>query len=216
VSDDSLSTEARRALLALSAALGAGSDGLDAALSRAAESAAPRAVEEALLQSYLFVGFPAALSGLARWRELRGTPPEPEDPAEAEADAARRETRGVEICRAVYGGAYERLRSNVARAHPAIDRWMIREGYGKVLGRPGLALAERELCIVALLAAAGWEPQLHSHLRGALRTGAADADIEEALEVGLAAAGDEEGVKRGRTLWRRVRARLADGGDDVR
>jgi hypothetical protein len=50
---------------------------------------------------------------------------------------------------------------------------MIVEGYGKVLGRPGLDAGDvRELCIVALLAVAGRAAQLYSHLRGALNAGA--------------------------------------------
>ena len=34
----------------------------------------PTPVEEALLQSYLFVGYPAALNAFALWRQLSGRP----------------------------------------------------------------------------------------------------------------------------------------------
>ncbi|MFO7589199.1 MAG: carboxymuconolactone decarboxylase family protein, partial [Gemmatimonadota bacterium] len=162
------------------------------------------AVEEALLQSYLFLGFPAALTALALWREVAGAEPHDEDPLARPERTAPWRARGEEVCRVVYGRAYGKLRGNVARAHPAMDRWMIEEGYGKVLGRPGLSLRVRELCIVALLAGEGREPQLHSHLRGALHAGARPCEIEEALEAGLAGRGDDR-AGPARELWRRVR-----------
>ncbi|HUH12047.1 MAG TPA: hypothetical protein VMK65_03020, partial [Longimicrobiales bacterium] len=55
------------ALVRLSAALATGdAAALDAELERAAAVAAPQAVEEALVQSYLFLGYPTALNALAR------------------------------------------------------------------------------------------------------------------------------------------------------
>ena len=62
---------------------------------------------------------------------------------------------------------YDRLRENIRHLHPLLDDWMIDEGYGKVLSRPGLDLPRRELCIVAACAATGQDRQLHSHLHGA-------------------------------------------------
>jgi 4-carboxymuconolactone decarboxylase len=80
---------------------------------------------------------------------------------------------------------------------------MIVEGYGKVLARPGLDLARRELCIVAVCAATGQERQLHAHLRGALNVGAAPAEIEEVLQV-AAERLDGDSVRRYQHLWTRV------------
>ena len=83
---------------------------------------------------------------------------------------------------------------------------MLAEGYGKVLGRPGLALEVRELCIVAILAGQDAAPQLYAHLRGALNVGAyGRRGRSEALEPGLpgiaaaerAGRGDERGLGRG-------------------
>jgi len=157
------------ALVRLSAGLAGGSDvPLDPLLEAAARDAAPTQVEEALLQSYLFLGYPAALNGLARWRRVsgRGAPDGVSDEWEEWGERGRR------TCQAVYGSAYPDLRHNIARLSPDMDRWMVHEGYGKVLGRPGLALPWRECCIVAILTVLGTAPQLRSHLRGALRTGA--------------------------------------------
>ena len=58
----------------------------------------------------------------------------------------------------VYGPMYEKLRVNMRALHPALDAWMIVEGYGKVLGRPGLDLPRRELCIVAAVRGDGPGP----------------------------------------------------------
>lgn len=201
-----------RLLVEISSALAARDDQrLTAALQLASGGGArPVEVEEALLQSYLFLGYPAALTAIAGWRELVGPgPAESDDLASPERLGAWSE-RGERVCELVYGRAYEKLRRNVARAHPAMDRWMVSEGYGKVLGRPGLSLRVRELCIVAILAATAWEPQLHSHLRGALHAGATAAEVEEALEIGLRSAATESAV-RVRDLWNRVRA--AHGGE---
>jgi 4-carboxymuconolactone decarboxylase len=166
--------EGRRALVQVSAALAGGDrERLREALAVAARLSDPAAVEEALLQSYLFLGYPAALRALGVWREVSGrAAPEPRQ------DAAEWERRGQETCSRVYGGQYERLRSNIAALHPDMERWMLVEGYGKVLGRSGLDLATRELCIVALLAPQDAAPQLYSHLRGALNAGAAEQDVE--------------------------------------
>lgn len=173
------------ALVALSAAVAAGAPARVAArLDHAARVAEAAAVEEAILQSYLFVGFPAALNALALWRERVPGIAAPAEGLDPEAWASR----GDAVCRTVYGGAYGALRSGVAALHPDVEAWMVQEGYGKVLGRPGLALGVRELCIVGLLAAQDAPRQLHSHLRGALNAGVPEERVEAALEVALAEA----------------------------
>ncbi|MFS8637284.1 MAG: carboxymuconolactone decarboxylase family protein [Gemmatimonadota bacterium] len=195
--------EGVRALVAVSAALGAGNrERLGVALDRAAQVADPAAVEEVLLQSYLFVGYPAALNALALWRERH---PEPAVPPTVDDWSAWR-ARGERVCAAVYAGQYERLRENVARLHPDMERWMLTEGYGKVLGRPGLELEVRELCIAGLLAGLDAAPQLHSHLRGALNVGATPEEVEAALEVACEVLPAERAAAA-REVWDAVRRR---------
>jgi 4-carboxymuconolactone decarboxylase len=166
-------------LVALSAALGSRrADLVEEALRAARGHPDGLAVEETLLQSYLFLGYPAALNAIGVWRSLSGRPaPEPSP------DPADWDRRGATVCRTVYGGQYERLRDNVRRLHPDMEQWMVTEGYGKVLGRPGLPLATRELCVAALLAALDAPRQLYSHLRGALNAGASPGQVEAALEA---------------------------------
>jgi 4-carboxymuconolactone decarboxylase len=202
-------TDAVRSLISAAAALAAGNrDALAARLLAAQAAAGTVATEEMLLQSYLFLGYPRALQGLMTWREVSGTAAQ----AEAAEDAHTWEARGEEVCRTVYGGQYERLRANVARLHADMERWMVHEGYGKVLGRPGLELPARELCIVAMLVVQDAPAQLYSHLRGALNAGAKPGDVEAALEL---ASGDSGAVRgeRARAVWAEVRGRTRMRGE---
>jgi 4-carboxymuconolactone decarboxylase len=192
-------------LVRLSAALAArDAAGLRVHMRRAAAMDLSVRVEEALLQSYLFLGFPAALTGISAWNEMSEPGFLEADPLAQTDSVADWDRRGEDVCRIVYGPTYEKLRRNVVRLHPAMDRWMITEGYGKVLGRPGLELADRELCIVALLTVAAWEPQLHSHLRGALNVGASPEAVSGAVEIGLEYVDDPDWTDSVRRLWRRV------------
>lgn len=198
-----MTKEETHALVRLSASL-AGGDGslLRQAMEACLHQADPGRIEEVILQSYLFLGYPVALNAFNLWREVSGR-----DAGEATSETwGDWSHRGEEVCRTVYGGQYDGLRSNVRALHPDMERWMVVEGYGKVLGRPGLVLSVRELCIAALLAVLGAPRQLHSHLRGALNSGAGIDQVEVALEV----AGEflePEGVERNREVWGRVRGR---------
>src|SRR5262245_33074231 len=131
-------------------------------------------IEETILQSYLFLGYPTALQALGVWRDLSGNAVS----VEANGKQAEWRERGERICAIVYAGQYERLRENITNLHPDVESWMITEGYGKVLGRSALDLKTRELCIIALLASQEAPHQLHSHLRGALNAGATTAEVD--------------------------------------
>jgi 4-carboxymuconolactone decarboxylase len=163
----------------------------------------PVAVEEIILQSYLFAGFPRTLNAMRTWRSVSerraprtdiGGLNEPGKREESAAEVSRviGETadplgawhqRGEETCAIVYGDSYEKLRQNIRELHPALDDWMIVDGYGKVLSRPGVDLKTRELCVVAACAVSGQQRQLHSHLHGALNSGASAAEIGGALDA---------------------------------
>lgn len=192
-----------RAVVRIAAALGAGGRGrIEAAMDAAARVADPLAVEEVLVQSYLFLGYPAALNALALWRERSGRAA----PAPVAEDPASWPARGEAVCARVYGEQYDRLRENVARLHPDLERWMLVEGYGKVLGRPGLPLEVRELCNVAILAGQDAAPQLYAHLRGALNVGASVDAVEAALELACEALPPAR-TESARRVWAEVRRR---------
>jgi 4-carboxymuconolactone decarboxylase len=192
-------------LVRASAAIGAGREdvlrgALVAAHGRAGQGGPDRAaIEEMLLQTHLFAGYPATIKALSLWRGLAGAAsgPAADEPATDERPEEW-DARGAEVCRRVYGGQYERLRGHVASLHPDLERWMVRDGYGRVLGRPGLPLRDRELCVVALLCGQDAEPQLYSHLRGALQVGATEEEVEAVLRI----AGALVPAERRESAWR--------------
>jgi 4-carboxymuconolactone decarboxylase len=176
--------DAHVSLMRVAAAVAAASEvEVRLALAAADATASHEWVEEVLLQSYLFAGFPRALNATREWRRLSGRVAPGADDGEDYASAASWRKAGEATCAIVYGDSYERLRRNIRELHPALDAWMIVEGYGKVLARPQLDLRRRELCIVAACAAAGQDRQLHSHMRGALHAGASPAEVGAVLEA---------------------------------
>ena len=160
--------------------------------------------DELVLQSVLMVGYPRALSAAAQWRQATGQPPAAEcrDPS-AECRDPSAECRGVATCRTIYGANYEQLRNNVAGLHPALDRWMVSDGYGRTLSRPGLDLIRREFCVIAQVTVLEAERQLHSHLRGARNAGA-DCDAITAVLDATATEASAAAMAMARRLWARV------------
>jgi 4-carboxymuconolactone decarboxylase len=146
----------------------------------------PRAAaEETALMLMLHAGYPAALEGLRVLNEA--WPGRAGRTREGGVAAWRR--RGERLCHRVYGPVFPRLMRSVRALHPDLAVWMVEQGYGRVLSRPQLAAAPRELVAVAVLAAGGWPRQLHSHLLGAGRCGASRAAIRAAFTAGRGAAG---------------------------
>lgn len=140
-------------------------------------------VDELVIQSSLFCGFPRALNAAREWRRVA---PEAAPGEDELADPTRGDewvARGEVTCRAVYDGMYDKLRENIYQLHPALDALMVMDGYGQVLSRPGLDLARRELCVVAACAATEQDRQLHSHLHGALNVGVAPTVLASALDA---------------------------------
>ncbi len=143
-----------------------------------------RALYEALLQSYLFAGFPVALESLAVLdQEVRHLIHDHVWP-EAEAyDVDVFRSRGEVLCEQIYTGVYERMMERLQAITPDLSDWMIVEGYGKTLSRPGLDVVTRELCNVAILAVLRHRNQLVSHVRGSLNVGATITDLEHCADA---------------------------------
>jgi 4-carboxymuconolactone decarboxylase len=162
-------------------------------------------VEEIILQTYLFAGFPRALNAAREWRRISGKrAPTTDESSQFDTDVWT--ARGEATCATVYGEFYDPLRVNIRGLHPALDAWMIVDGYGKVLGRPMLDLARRELCVVATCAVARQDRQLHSHLHGALNAGASAAAVTESLAI-VADLLSAEDTRRYLGLWARVQGK---------
>ncbi len=167
---------------AAAAIAGAGEQKMRSVIEKAVGNVDPNSMDEVILQSYLFAGFPRALNAARIWRALSGTTAPERDAAAELRNDSDWIARGMETCKTVYGESYDLLRENIRALHPALDSWMIADGYGKVLSRPQLDLKTRELCVVAACAAAGQQRQLHSHLHGALNAGATSGEIHGALD----------------------------------
>lgn len=166
-------------------------------------------VEELLLQSYLFCGFPRTLNATREWRRISGVSAPAATPAAAPAvpdggeQYERWRAQGEATCAVVYGQFYEKLRHNIVALHPELDEWMVVEGYGKILSRPGLALTLRELCIVAACVAGSQDRQLHSHLHGSLNAGVPAAELRLSLEALRGVVADDD-LTRAMLLLERV------------
>jgi 4-carboxymuconolactone decarboxylase len=180
------------ALVRLAAAI-AGADEAQVrdAFAASVPSVPPQWIEELVIQSYLFSGFPRALNAAREWRRIAPTVAPLSDEGDDVTHVDEWRQRGEETCAAVYGPMYEKLRINVRQLHPALDAAMVVEGYGKILSRPGLDLPRRELCIVAACAITGQDRQLHSHLHGALNVGVAPRVLAGAIDALLPLVGED-------------------------
>ncbi len=163
------------------------------------EGAEAETLREAVLQNYLFAGYPRCINALA---ELAALAPLTPRPAVARDLGAWR-ARGERLCKRVYGRTYPKMIETMRRLHPDLADWILWEGYGKVLSRPLLDARTRELCVIPVLAAGGMIPQLRSHLAGARNCGATRDEVREALRIGIAAAPPHAA--------RAARALLSDG-----
>ena len=191
------------ALVRLAAVIAAGSEAeIRETLAVGRADIPPVWIEELVLQTYLFAGFPRALNAMREWRRFHPEPISDLEPVQVEL----RRADGVTTCAAVYGPMYERLRENIRALHPLLDDWMITEGYGKVLSRPGLDLPRRELCVVAACAASGQDRQLHSHLHGVINVGVAPGVVSAAVDAITDIIGAER-AQSVRLLWARVRGK---------
>lgn len=144
---------------------------------------------EVVLQSYLFLGFPRML--IASDHLERTMPTEKRRSAlemVSEQEAKHWYINGLALCKRIYGTNFEALKTRIEACSPDTFRWMIIEGYGKVLSRPGLGIVERELANVAFLMVEDYEQQLHSHMRGSLNVGATEELLKTVVhDVGEAA-----------------------------
>jgi 4-carboxymuconolactone decarboxylase len=171
-------------LVSLSAAIAAGDASAVAAAAQDADEggAPPEAIYEAILQSYLFVGFPRAIEALFAARpvlERNGAIPLRARPA----DPGIALSAGEALCKAVYGKNYVKLMETMRGLSPDLASWMILEGYGKTLSRPGLSAAAREYCIVAILTTTRMWRQLRSHAIGAVNMGGTRPGVREAIAL---------------------------------
>src|SRR5690242_9004219 len=122
-----------RHLVRIAGAIAGSPEGqMRATMSAAVDEVDPAMVEEIILQSYLFAGFPRALNAARAWRAVSGGLAPTDDEEASAKDFASWRKRGEKTCAVIYGDHYDKLRDNIRALHPALDEWMIVDGYGKV------------------------------------------------------------------------------------
>ena len=91
-------------------------------------------------------------------------------------------TRGMATLDVITGGDTQRQLDTLTDIAPDLGRWITDFAYGDVVSRPGLDLRTRELATVAALTALGnAQPQLKSHIGGALNAGCTSQEVLEVI-----------------------------------
>src|SRR4029078_12900943 len=85
------------------------------------------------------------------------------------------------------------------------DAWMVRDGYGRVLSRPGLDLVRRELCVIAETAVLEAGPQMLSHWKCALNAGASMQLVAEVVTLVKQDLAESEG-RLLEEMWQRAQS----------
>jgi len=125
---------------------------------------------EAILQSYLFLGYPAAIEGLRTLSELvDGKSLNEFEPWSKYAKEWL--IRGAGTAGEVYRHHLGTLLTRLEKVTPELTEWMIVEGYGKVLSRPRLPLPVREFLLAVLLGEGTFIRQFEAHLHGCQNVG---------------------------------------------
>ncbi|OIO66838.1 MAG: hypothetical protein AUJ47_01030 [Candidatus Marinimicrobia bacterium CG1_02_48_14] len=129
-------------------------------------------VEEVILQTLLFAGFPRTIEALTVLRKLT-----PENTPPKNHQRFPSEKQGAITCQTIYGTKFDRLLVNMNRLHPDLTQWMLADGYGRVLSRTGLELKYREWAVLVALMVTGMVNQFKAHRRGMANVGWSEDDI---------------------------------------
>lgn len=136
-------------------------------------------IKEIILQNYLFCGFPNAIEALIVLNRIMHDMKIKDENFDEQRSAEQIRQDGLDLCQRIYCKNYTKLIKNMNHLSSDLSQWMIMEGYGKVLSRPILSARERELAVIAALAALRRERQLISHIRGAVHVGSNKNEITE-------------------------------------
>lgn len=139
----------------------------------------PRAdLEETLLQAVLFCGFPRVVTA---FEQLATIWPSLTPPAGGALPVGQQAGAGRELFARIYGTNTAAVDSMLRSFHGDFHAFVLEAAYGRILARPHLPAAEREVLAVALLAAQDQPRQFAGHARGALQCGATREQLREAL-----------------------------------
>ena len=135
-------------------------------------------LEETLLQTVLFCGFPRVVTA---FEQLAAVWPSPTPPAGGALPTAAQAAAGRALFARIYGTNTEAVDSLLRSFHADFHAFVLEAAYGRILARPHLPAGEREVLAVALLAAQDQPRQFAGHARGALQCGATREQLREAL-----------------------------------
>lgn len=99
----------------------------------------------------------------------------------ADGEKAEAGVTAESVRRRIFGEQEERILARLAALDPDLMRYVRDFAYDTVYERPGLDLRTKELIASALLVSLGSPDELRTHLRGALRAGATEAEVRETL-----------------------------------
>jgi alkylhydroperoxidase/carboxymuconolactone decarboxylase family protein YurZ len=144
---------------------------------------------EAVLNLLPYIGYPRTLSTMSRFQTIypqyirersAGKDPQPTEPWEKYA--LRWGERGAEIRRqlGLGGPGAEDFVRQLTLLSPELTEWVVYDDFGRIFGRAGLSLIEREAIIIGVLIAQG-APQIAAHRGAMLRVGGSDELIDSLL-----------------------------------
>lgn len=147
---------------------------------------------EAVLNLLPYIGYPRTLSTLGRFQKVypdyitqrsQGETPQPTEPWQEYAATTWGE-RGMQVQEQLAGGseASKELIQRLATISPELAEWVRHDDFGRVFGRVGLSLIEREAIVLGALIAQG-APQISFHYKAMIRVGGDDALVDALLEA---------------------------------
>ncbi|AEV15581.1 Gamma-carboxymuconolactone decarboxylase [Thermus sp. CCB_US3_UF1] len=87
----------------------------------------------------------------------------------------------MSVRQAIWGEKREAIEASLREVDEDLFRYIRDFAYEEVLARPGLDLKTRELLAITALIALGSPKELATHLEGALRVGAREEEVREAI-----------------------------------
>lgn len=137
---------------------------------------------ELMVLSTAILGFPAAIDSIVIARQIFTDRGLDISPSPSAADGADRQMRGSRAFDALMAGTPEAYVQSFEGVSPELAKWTLEFVFGDVLSREGLEPKIKHLAIASMLATQGNRADaLRQHVQGALKNGAAPAEIIEAF-----------------------------------
>jgi 4-carboxymuconolactone decarboxylase len=143
---------------------------------------------EAVLNLVPYVGYPRTLNTMGRFQKVypnyvkeraSGKNPQPTEPwSQYAAGQWVERSDAIRQQLGVGGAGAETLVNQLTALSPELAEWARYDAFGRIFGRPGLSLLEREAVVMGALIAQG-VPQFIVHHNALLRVGGTDALVDE-------------------------------------